>query len=312
MTNSAIPSVRSFNRAVTQRIGIFTDRFLGRDRPLGEARLIFEIGRDGDDVRQLRARLGLDSGYLSRLLRSLERQGLIEVVPLESDRRVRQACLTADGEIELAELDRRSDDFALGLLEPLSESQRERLVEAMDQVERLLSLSFSQVSLEDPSSADARWCLDQYFAELASRFEEGFDVSRSIAADDLELRPPRGAFVVARLDGRPIGCGAVKTLSPATGSIKRMWVAKSARGIGIGRRILLALEQQAAALGFRVLRLETNRTLAEAQKLYRRSGYRQVAAFNDDPYADFWFEKELDDPAGPRHAGRTRLPQRSK
>lgn len=293
MDNEAIITVRSFNRAVTQRIGIFTDRFLGRDRPLGEARLIFEIGREGRDLRELREHLELDSGYLSRLIRSLEKQGLVRVVPLESDRRIRQAHLTSEGEIELAELDRRGDEFAAGLLEPLSQAEKQRIIQAMSEVERLLSLSSSQISVEDPASHESQRCLGQYYAELDERFEEGFDVAKSIAADSSELRPPHGAFLLARLDGRAIGCGALKTLSPGVGTIKRMWVSKTARGIGIGRRILLTLEQQAAVLGFETLRLETHQNLSEAQKLYRRNGYREVAAFNDDPYASFWFEKNI-------------------
>lgn len=289
----AIPTVRSFSRAVTLRLGTFTDRFLGRDRPLGEARLIFEIGSEGHDVRELRSRLGLDSGYMSRLLRSLERQGLVDVVPLESDRRIRQARLTAAGHDELLELDRRGDQFARGVLEPLSAAERQHLVEAMDQVERLLALAFTQITREDPAGPDAKWCVEQYFEELDQRFDDGFDAVRSIPAEKNELEPPNGAFLVARLDGRPIGCGAVKTIEPGVGSIKRMWVSRQVRGLGIGRRILDELECQSAELGLRTVRLETNRTLTEAQKLYRRNGYREVEAFNDDPYAHFWFEKDL-------------------
>ncbi len=287
----AISTVRRFNRAVTLRVGAFADRFLGRDRPLAEARLLFEIGRGGRDVRELRTLLGFDSGYMSRLLRSLEKQDLIAVVPQEFDRRIRRAALTPAGESELAELDRRGDEFARSLLEPLTEPERERMVRAMDEVERLLRLSFTAITLEDPTSADARWCVDQYFAEIDERFDSGFDLESSISADPRETMPPRGAFLVARLDGRPIGCGALKSLAPGIGTIKRMWVAKSARGLGLGRRILLGLEQQASELGFELLRLETNRTLGEAQNLYRSSGYQEVAAFNDEPHADHWFEK---------------------
>ncbi|MEN8145384.1 MAG: bifunctional helix-turn-helix transcriptional regulator/GNAT family N-acetyltransferase [Gemmatimonadota bacterium] len=294
MIRGAIPTVRSFNRAVTLRVGILTDRFLGRDRPLGEARLIFEIGRQGSDVRELRARLELDSGYLSRLLRSLEKQGLVAVAPLESDRRIRQVRLTQDGESELAELDRRGDQFAQAMLDPLSEPERERIVEAMSEVERLLNLSFTRITVEDPSGYEAKWCLAQYFAELEERFEGGFDATKSITADSRDLRPPRGAFLIARLDGRPIGCGAVKGLSPGVGSIKRMWVSAAVRGIGIGRRLLQELEKEAAKLGLELLRLETNKSLVEAQALYRRNGYQEVKAFNDDPYADHWFEKNLE------------------
>lgn len=291
--SEAVAVIRRFSRAVTLRVGIFTDRFLGRDRPLGEARLIFEIGRGGRDVRELRARLDLDSGYMSRLLRSLERQGLVDVAALESDRRIRQAQLTPAGLDELEELNRRGDAFARSLLEPLSETERRRMVEAMDEVEKLLSLATTRLALEDPASHAARWCLEQYFAELDERFDGGFDAAQSISASSEELTPPCGAFLVARLDGRPIGCGAVKKIGPETGSIKRMWVDRSVRGLGIGRRILTALEAQAAELGCTVARLETNRSLAEARKLYRRSGYDEVAAFNDDPYAHHWFEKDL-------------------
>ena len=291
MPNDPIPTVRSFYRALTLRVGVFTDSFLGRGRPLAQSRLLFEIGREGADVRELRARLDLDSGYLSRLLRSLERHGLIEVAALESDLRSRRACLTVAGLAELEELNRLGDRFAKRTLEPLSEAESARLVEAMSQVERLLNLSFTRISVEDPDGPDAKWCLGQYFAELGERFEGGFDAGRSIPADAGDLRPPRGTFLVARLDGRPVGCGAVKATEPGVGSIKRMWVSREVRGTGVGGRLLLALEKEAAGLGIGLLRLETNRSLHEAHALYRRNGYREVAAFNDEPYADHWFEK---------------------
>jgi DNA-binding MarR family transcriptional regulator len=293
MSNDPIPTVRSFYRALTLRVGVFTDSFLGRGRSLANSRLLFEIGKEGADVRELRARLDLDSGYLSRLLRSLEGDGLVEVAPLESDLRSRRARLTAAGRKELKQLDRLGDRFAEATLEPLSEAERARLVEAMSEVEKLLNLSFTRISVEDPDSPDAKWCLEQYFAELGERFEGGFNAGRSIPADAGDLRPPRGAFLVARLDGRPVGCGAVKATEPGVGSIKRMWVSREVRGTGVGRRLLLALENEAAGLGMALVRLETNRGLHEAQALYRRNGYREVAAFNDDPYADHWFEKRI-------------------
>src|SRR5687768_453650 len=108
----AISKVRSFNRTVTQTIGALNDHYLGRDRPLGECRLIFEIGETGAEVGELRARLDLDSGYVSRLLRSLELQGLVVTERAAPDRRVRRAQLTRGGRKELAELNRRSDELA--------------------------------------------------------------------------------------------------------------------------------------------------------------------------------------------------------
>lgn len=306
MSNDPIPTVRSFYRALTLRVGVFTDRFLGRGRPLGQSRLIFEIGTEGAGVRELRSRLDLDAGYVSRLLRSLERQGLVEVAPLESDLRSRHARLTEKGREELEALDRLGDRFAEATLEPLSETERTRLVAAMSVVEKLLSASFTRISVEDPASRDAQWCLQQYVAELGERFEEGFDIGKSIPADRREMVRPRGAFLVARLDGRPVGCGAVKLVEPGVGSIKRMWVTGELRGAGVGRRLLLALEKEAAGLGMGRLRLETNSSLHEAQALYRRNGYREVEAFNDDPYADHWFEKGISQPPGLPVVGRRR------
>ena len=148
-------------------------------------------------------------------------------------------------------------------------------------------------AVEDPTTRDARWCLERYFAELDTRFDAGFDPARSIPADAHELVPPAGALIVARLGEQPIGCGAIKLHGEAPAELKRMWVAPTARGLGVGRRMLHELEQYARRAGVRVVRLETNRTLTEAIALYRRSGYVEVAAFNTEPYAHHWFEKRL-------------------
>ena len=293
MERALIDQVRRFNRTVTQRIGALDDAFLGRGRPLGQARLLWEIGPDGRDVRDLRARLDLDSGYLSRLLRALERDGLVTVGANETDGRIRTARLTAAGHAERAELDRRSDRAAACLLETLTGPQRGRLVSAMAEVERLLTASAIVVSVRDPRDLDARACLLAYEAELARRFDGGFDPARSISAADHEMTPPAGLFLVATLHGEPAGCGALKFHPGAPAELKRMWVAPAVRGLGLGRRLLAELEARATAHGVRVLRLETNRTLTEAISLYRAAGYREVPAFNGEPYAHHWFEKSL-------------------
>lgn len=293
MTPEHVAHVRRFNRLVTQRAGALDDHFLGRDRPLGESRVLFEIGPRGADLRDLRGRLGLDSGYLSRLVQSLASQGLIKVRAGPEDERVRRAHLTPAGLRELGEMNRRSDEAAAALLAPLTEPQRDRIVAAMAEVHRLLQISGTRVERVDPASDAARWCVAQYFAELAQRFEGGFDPGKSLPVDDAELIPPRGAFLVMTVDGEPVACGAVKTIAPGVGYLKRMWVAGAVRGLGFGRRILAALESQARELGFTTLRLETNRALVEAIRLYRRSGYVEVKPFNAEPYAHHWFEKRL-------------------
>jgi DNA-binding MarR family transcriptional regulator/ribosomal protein S18 acetylase RimI-like enzyme len=293
MDPAMVTQMRRFNRVVTQRVGALDDRFLARDRPLGEARLLWEIGTGERDVRSLRTQLGLDSGYMSRLLRSLEAAGMVTVGPKESDRRVRTARLTAEGLAERAVLDRRSDDLAISLLESLDVAQRARLVAAMADVERLMTAGMVELSIVDPAVPDAQHCLNAYVAELNSRFPTGFDPSRSISAAVDELRPPAGLFVLATLHGRPVGCGALKFHGGEPAELKRMWVDANARGLGIGRRLLVALEAHGAARGATVMRLETNRSLAEAVALYRSAGYAEVAAFSTDPYAHHWFEKRL-------------------
>ena len=149
------------------------------------------------------------------------------------------------------------------------------------------------MAIEDPATPDARWCIDQYFGELNARFDAGFDPSVGISATPDELVPPAGALLIARLRGKPIGCGALKFHPGAPAELKRMWVAREARGLGLGRRLLRELERHAKEAGAQVVRLETNRTLTEAIQLYRNSGYREVPAFNDEPYAHHWFEKRL-------------------
>src|SRR5215471_19914662 len=175
MSEAAVDRVRSFNRLVTERVGALNDRYLARDRPLGEARLLWEIGKDGCDVRELRARLDLDSGYLSRLLRALEAAGLVVVRRGETDARVRTAALTSKGRREVATLDRLSDEGAVSILEPLNLRQRQRLVAAMAEVERLLVASTVTISVCEPGHSDARVCISAYFRELADRFPGGFE-----------------------------------------------------------------------------------------------------------------------------------------
>lgn len=295
MDAEAVAQVRRFNRIVTQRVGALNDRFLSRDRSLGEARLLWEIGAgpDGRDVRSLRGRLGLDSGYLSRLLQSLQAAELITVGPNESDRRVRVARLTKRGLAERAVLDRRSDELAESILAPLSAGQRAKLATAMAEVERLLTATMVEIAPIDSTHPDARYCLDAYFAELDQRFETGFDPELSIPAGVAELRPPTGLLLMATLRGEPVGCGGLKFHDAEPTEIKRMWIAPTARGLGVGRRLLAELEAHAARHGADTVRLETNRSLVEAISLYRSAGYVEVEPYNGEPYAHHWFEKRL-------------------
>jgi GNAT superfamily N-acetyltransferase/DNA-binding MarR family transcriptional regulator len=287
-----VEQVRRFNRTVTEGIGVLDDRFLGRSRPIGESRLLWEIGRDGADVRTLQHRLGLDAGCVARELRSLTRAGLVRV-RVDAARHMRWASLTAEGLAERTELDRRSDQLAERILQPLDDRRSAALVAAMATVERLLQASMVRFAIEVPSTDDAQWCIEQYFAELDARFDAGFDPARSISADAHELSPPAGLLIVARLRDRPIGCGALKFHCRGPAEVKRMWIDREARGFGLGARLLGELERHARDAGVGLLRLETNRALREAIALYRRAGYVEVDRFSDEAYADHWFEKQL-------------------
>ena len=285
MDASLVAQVRRFNRTVTQRVGALNDHYLGGDRPLGEARLLWEIG-DGRDLRSLRAALGLDSGYLSRLLRALEADGLVTVTADPADRRVRIARLTTVGKRERRALDRRSDGIAAAMLSPLTDRQQERLVAAMADVERLLRAGMVEVEAVPPDHPDVDYCFQAYFDDLAVLFEDGFD-------GDVVLRPDMEVVLLARLDDQPVGCVGLYEPEPGVGEIKRMWVHESTRGLGLGRRLLAELETLARQRGARSLRLETNRSLTEAIALYRSAGFEEVPPFNAEPHAHHWFRKQL-------------------
>ncbi|MEJ3654622.1 helix-turn-helix domain-containing GNAT family N-acetyltransferase [Actinomycetes bacterium KLBMP 9759] len=290
MDSGMVAQVRSFNRTVTQRVGALDEAYLSRGRPLGQARLLWEISESPCEVRALRARLDLDSGYLSRLLAALQKDGLVAVETDPDDARVRTARLTPAGRAERAELDRLSDELAQTMIRPLNGEQRGRLVAAMAEVERLLVASMVDVSVTDPRHPDAQLCMSSYYDDLATRFETGFDPAATRPAEDDAI-----TLLVARLHEEPVGCGALKAYpTERCADVKRMWVSPTVRGLGVGRRLLAELEKHARGLGVRTLRLETNKALVEAIGLYRAAGFVEVEAFNDEPYAHHWFTKTLD------------------
>ncbi|NTS33289.1 MarR family transcriptional regulator [Phyllobacterium sp. BT25] len=283
--------VRRFNRAVTAEVGALDTSFLGRGRPLGAARVLNLIGQGQSDVAAIRDDLDLDSGLMSRLLRSLEEEGLIETVSNPQDARRRIARLTETGRCEFQAYEALSNAQATAFL--ARHSQPEELLRAMDIVASALRRSHIAVEEKDPRNADAIYCLGEYYAELGRRFEKGFDVSLSRDPDAGDMIRPRGVFLVATSDSLPIGCVGLKGSGGDVAEIKRLWVAPSARGLGLAKRLMAAAENCACELSIEVLRLDTNSALTEAQQLYRRTGWTEISRFNDDPYPDTFFEKRL-------------------
>lgn len=294
--------VRRFNRSYTQRVGALQENFHGTGLSLAAVRVLFEVGATGSGgvtVRDLRERLGLDSGYLSRILTRLTEEGLATVVADRVDGRRRRVHVTRKGRVTLGMIDERSDAVARALVEPLSPRQQERLLDALQTAGLLVRAATVELVELSPDHPRAREALDAYCAELDARFPTGFDPGPMSADDVASLRAPEGVFVVAVSDGAAVACGGVRRLDPETLEIKRMWVDASWRGAGMGSRLLRRLEDEAARLGGSRVVLDTNRTLTEAMAMYERAGYRETAGYDvGNPYAEAWFEKPLSDRKG--------------
>jgi DNA-binding MarR family transcriptional regulator/N-acetylglutamate synthase-like GNAT family acetyltransferase len=291
MPYDPIRRFRRFARVVTREVGALDTSFLGRGRPLGVARVLNAIGMGRTDVAEIRDYLGLDSGLMSRLLRSLEEEGLVKTTPHPDDARRRVAALTRAGRREFSAYEELSDARASALLDRSPRS--EELLAAMDMVASALGRDLIAIEEADPRGDDAKYCLGEYYAELGRRFETGFDVSRSRDPDAADMVRPRGAFLLAMSDGLPIGCVGLKGSGGDVGEIKRLWICPTARGFGMAKRLMHAVETVARELSVKTLRLDTNSALPEALKLYRTSGWVEIDRFNDDPYPDHFFEKHL-------------------
>lgn len=291
MTHDAISRVRRFNRAVTAEVGALDTSFLGRGRPLGAARVLNAIGQGQSEIAAIRDYLSLDSGLMSRLLRGLEDEGLIETVPDQQDARRRVARLTDTGRSEFQAYEALSNAQAKTFL--ARHSSPEDLLKAMDIVASSLRRDHIALEEKDPRHADALYCLGEYYRELARRFDNGFDVSLSRDPDAKDMIRPRGVFLVAMSDGLPIGCVGLKGSGGDIAEIKRLWVAPSARGLGLAKRLMTSAETIARDLSIKILRLDTNSALPEAKQLYRGTGWTEIDRFNDDPYPDAFFEKRL-------------------
>ncbi|CAN5364395.1 helix-turn-helix domain-containing GNAT family N-acetyltransferase [soil metagenome] len=288
--DDAVAVLRGFNRAWSQRVGVLEDSFLGSGRPLGPSRVLFEVGPGGLSVGELRDRLGLDAGYLSRLLRGLEQDGLVQLTTDPADARRRLVGLTVAGRSARHELDERSDEIARRVVDPLSPAKRAALADALGTAAGLVRSASAVLADADPSSPEAEYALTEYFGELDRRFPGGFDPG---VQDPEALRRPHGRFVVAVSVGEVLACGGIQRISDEAAEIKRMWVAPAWRGYGLAGRMLRHLEGLAAAAGHTVVRLDTNPTLEDAIAMYRRAGYAEIERYNDNPYAGFWFEKVL-------------------
>ena len=291
MKQDQIARIRNFGRSVAVEVGALEDSFLDRGRPLGAARVLNAIGLGYENVSELRAFLKLDTGLLSRLLRGLETDGLIDTQPNPHDRRGRISRLTEKGQKEFEIYETLSNERAARIL--ARHKNAPRLLNAMDVVTMALSREDIAFEEADYASAIARQCLSAFAAELSTRLNLEFDLKKSGDPELSQMKHPHGTFVVARLGEMPVGCVGVKGNGDTLAEIKRMWITPAARGLGLARRLMTTAEDAARSIGIKTLRLDTNSTLFEAVGLYRNMGWIEIDRFNDDPYPDLFFEKRL-------------------
>lgn len=291
MHQDPISRVRNFGRSVAVEVGALEDRYLNRGRPLGAARVLNAIGLGYENVSELRACLKLDTGLLSRLLRGLEAEGLVETKLSPTDRRCRIATLTPDGKKEFDIYEELSDQRAASILARHKDARR--LLDAMDIVTIALSRDDIVFEEADYASDIATKCLNAYAAELGQRLKLNFDLKKAGDPELRQMKPPHGTFVIARLGNMPVGCVGVKGHDDAPAEVKRMWIAPAARGLGLARRLMITAEDAARSLGMDMLRLDSNSALFEAVNLYRTMGWTEIERFNNDPYPDVFFEKRL-------------------
>lgn len=288
----AIARLRRFNRAVTREVGALDTSFLGRGRPLGAARVLQLVQPDGTDVALIRDRLALDSGLLSRFLRSLEREGLITTASDPADRRRRIARLTEAGREEMAAYDAIGRDSAARIIARAGARAAE-VVAAMDLIATLLNRDQLAIRPADPDTPEALACLQAYFDELLARVpaaQAGMFTLPDPQSDS--YRPPQGRFLIAWSDDLPVGCVSLRPLGGGVAEVKRLWVHDSARGQGLARRLMTAIEDEARAMGVSLLKLDTNSALSEALALYRATDWTATAPYTGLP-ADTWLEKPL-------------------
>jgi DNA-binding MarR family transcriptional regulator/N-acetylglutamate synthase-like GNAT family acetyltransferase len=283
-TPDRVAAVRSFNRFYTRRIGVLGDGLLGTAFPLPQARVLFELGqRDVTEVADLRRMLGMDRGYLSRLLARLEEAGLLARERSGTDARRQQVRLTRAGARAHARLDARSATENRALLEGLGDAEQRRVLGAMTAIEGLLGAGANPPApvLRAPGPGDFGWIVERHGALYAEeyRWDATFEslVAR-IVADHVERHDPEcEAAWIAEVDGRPAGCVLCVREEETVAKLRLLLVEPWARGMGIGARLVDECIAFATGAGYASLTLWTNHPLRDARRLYERAGFQLVA-----------------------------------
>jgi DNA-binding MarR family transcriptional regulator/N-acetylglutamate synthase-like GNAT family acetyltransferase len=280
---SSVEAVRRFNRFYTRRIGVLQPQFLGAPYSLPEARVLYELGRGGEQTATaLGAELDLDAGYLSRLLQGLRRQGLVQGQRAAHDARQTRLSLTGKGRKAFAQLDSRSRDQVGGMLTSLPALQQERLVGALQTVERVLEGGKSaEVVLRDPRPGDFGWVVERHGALYHAEYgwDERFEalVAGIVAKYVENFDPGCERCWIAERCGERVGCVFLVKQSASVAKLRLLIVDPSARGAGVGRRLVEACIAHAKKKGYRKLVLWTQANLTAARAIYRKAGFNLVS-----------------------------------
>ena len=279
-----VHDVRSFNRFFTRRIGALEEGLLHSPFSLAEARVLFEIARrERPEAAELARDLGLDPGYLSRILRGFRRGRLVVSRPVTGDRRRRRLELTAAGRAAFADLDRRSGEEVGVMLRRLSSPDRSRLVEAMHTVERLLGAEAAlpgAVRLRGPAPGDLGWVVQRHGALYAGEYgwDERFEglVAGVVAEFARRFDPRRERCWIAERDGEKVGSVFLVRHTDEVAKLRLLLVEPAARGVGLGSRLVAECVRFARGAGYRRVTLWTNDVLHAARHIYQAAGFRLV------------------------------------
>jgi DNA-binding MarR family transcriptional regulator/GNAT superfamily N-acetyltransferase len=299
-----VQAFRAFNRFYTQRIGVLRKGLLGSRFSLAEARVLWELAhRDRPTASELGRDLGLDAGYLSRILRGFDRQGFLKKEVSTDDGRQSHLTLTAAGREAFADLDRRSEKELSAVLGDLPAPQQERVVEAMRTIEEVLGAPASpksEVVLRSPQPGDMGWVVHRHGALYAR--EHGYDAEfealvAEIVAKFVERFDPRQERCwIAEKDGEILGSVFLVRKSKTVAKLRLLLLEPQARGLGLGTRLVDECVRFAREAGYRKITLWTQSHLAAARRVYEKAGFKLVGekphrSFGLDLVAETW---ELD------------------
>lgn len=280
----SIEAVRSFNRFYTQQIGVLRDGLLRSPYSLTEVRVFYEISRrDEPTAVELCKDLGLDAGYLSRILRDFARKGFIEKRPSKSDGRQSLLRLTKKGEKEFAALNARQDEEVGAMLNNLSPEDQTRLIEAMRTIQGLVG---SQPEPKVPyilrphHPGDMGWVVHRHGTLYSQEYgwDESFEaLVAQIVADFIKnYDPKRERCWIAEREGEIVGSVFLVKKSKTVGQLRLLLVEPKARGLGIGRRLVAECIRFARQVGYRKIMLWTNDVLDAARHIYEQAGFRLI------------------------------------